>query len=59
MPAPVNVAAASRASATFSPGMKRRTARRANDRRRNCSASQALREARSRILRASDMTLKI
>jgi len=39
----------------FLPGMKRLTARRANGRRMNRSASQRLREARSRILRGIDI----
>jgi hypothetical protein len=37
------------AAPTSSPGMNLRTARRANERRRNWSANQALREARSNI----------
>src|SRR2546426_7123442 len=55
MPLVRSSAAAVRASASSSPGMNRRTARRTNVRRRSCSASQALCEARSSRRRAMDM----
>src|SRR5712691_1489616 len=52
-----NVAAASSAEPTSSPGMKRFTASLANFRFRNCSASHLLREARRRTARAMDMAV--